>query len=194
MAFGKIGASALAVTQIAVTVTDFAQAVYFAVGNAAAVLIGEVLGQGRRQTAWRYSKRIMNITWLLNLTMTAVILLMRQPVADIYNFDAGTTDMLMKALFVYALFMTPKMLEYMMICGILRAGGDTVFCLYMDSGLNMLMQVPMAFLAVLVFHLPLHWAMVVANSSEIIKVVLCYWRYYSKKWMNVVTDAESDEV
>lgn len=194
MAFGKIGASALAVTQIAVTVTDFAQTVYFAVGNAAAVIIGEALGQGRRQTAWRYSKRIMNITWLLNLTMTAVIILMRQPVAAIYEFDAGTTEMLMKALLAYAVFMTPKMLEYMMICGILRAGGDTVFCLFMDSGLNMLMQVPLAFISVLVFHLPLHWAMAVANSSEIIKVVLCYWRYFSKKWMNVVTDAESDEV
>ena len=194
MAFGKIGASALAVTQIAVTVTDFAQTVYFAVGNAAAVIIGEALGQGRRQTAWRYSKRIMNITWLLNLTMTAVIILMRQPVAAIYEFDAGTTEMLMKALLAYAIFMTPKMLEYMMICGILRAGGDTVFCLFMDSGLNMLMQVPLAFISVLVFHLPLHWAMVVANTSELIKVVLCYWRYYSKKWMNVVTDAESDEV
>ena len=194
MAFGKIGASALAVTQIAVTVTDFSQAVYFAVGNAAAVLIGEVLGQGQRQTAWRYSKRILHITWILNLTMTTAIILTRQLVADIYAFDADTTDMLMKALLVYALFMTPKMLEYMMICGILRAGGDTVFCLYMDSGMNMLMQVPMAFLAVLVFHMPLHWAMVLANSSELIKVVLCYWRYYSKKWMNVVTDAESDEV
>ena len=194
MAFGKIGASALAVTQIAVTVTDFAQTMYFAVGNAAAVIVGEALGQGRRQTAWRYSKRIMNITWLLNLAMTAVILLMRQPVAAIYEFDAGTTDMLMKALLVYAIFMTPKMLEYMMICGILRAGGDTVFCLYMDSGLNMLIQVPLAFLSVLVLSLPLHWAMVVANISELIKVVLCYWRYYSRKWMNVVTDAESDEV
>ena len=194
MAFGKIGASALAVTQIAVTATDFAQTVYFAVGNAAAVIIGEVLGQGRRQTAWRYSKRIMNITWLLNLVMTAVIILMRAPVAAIYEFDAGTTDMLMKALLVYAIFMTPKMLEYMMICGILRAGGDTVFCLYLDSGLNILLQVPLAFISVLVLHLPLHWAMAAANISELIKAALCYRRYYSKKWMNVVTDAESDEV
>lgn len=192
MAFGKISASALAITQIAVTVTDFAQTVYFGVGNASAVLIGEVLGQGKTRMAWRYSKRIMNITWLLNLVMTAVIILMRQPVAIIYDFDAGTTQMLMKALLVYAIFMTPKMLEYMMICGILRAGGDTVFCMYLDAGINMSLQVPLAFLSVLVFGLPLHWAMVVANTSEIIKVIICYRRYYSKKWMNVVTDAASD--
>ena len=193
MAFGKISASALAVTQIAVTVTDFSQTIYFGVGNASAVIIGEVLGQGKKQVAWRHSKRILNITWILNLVMTSVIILMRGPVAAIYEFDPAITDMLMKSLLVYGIFMTPKMLEYMMICGILRAGGDTVFCLYMDSGLNMLMQVPLAFISVLVFGLPLHWAMVVANISELIKSVWCYQRYYSKKWMNVVTDVEIEE-
>ena len=193
MAFGKIGASALAVTQIAVTVTDFVQTVYFAVGNAAAVIIGEALGQGRVGRGWRYSKYILRITWGLNLIMTLVIILMRAPVAEIYGFDADTTAMLMKALLVYGLFMGPKMLDYMMICGILRAGGDTVFCMYMDVGINMLVQVPLAFLAVLVFGLPLHWAMAVSNISEIIKVIWCYLRYYTKKWMNVVTDAAIEE-
>ena len=33
--------------------------------------------------------------------------------------------MLMKVLLVYAVAMTPKMLAYMTICAILRAGGDT---------------------------------------------------------------------
>lgn len=193
MAFGKISASALAITQIAVTVTDFAQTVYFSVGNAASVIVGEELGKGNMPVAWRSSKRIMKITWCLNIVMTAVILIMRGPVADIYGFDADTTDMLMKALLVYGIFMTPKMLEYMMICGIFRSGGDTVICMYVDVGMNMLVQVPLAFISVLVFHLPLHWAMAVSNISEVIKVIWCYYRYYSKRWMNVVTDAEVDK-
>lgn len=194
MAFGKIGPSALAITQIAVTVTDFAQTMYFGVGNAAAVIVGEALGQGKTGLAWRYSKKILHITWILNVVLTLVIILMREPVAIIYDFDVDTTEMLMKTLVVYAIFMTPKMLEYMMICGILRAGGDTVFCMYMDVGLNMLVQVPLAFFAVLVLHLPLHWALTVANISELIKMVWCYQRYYSKKWMNVVTDVEVEEI
>lgn len=194
MAFGKISASALAITQIAVTVTDFAQTVYFSVGNAASVIVGEELGKGNMPVAWRSSKRIMKITWCLNIVMTAVILLMRGPVANIYGFDADTTAMLMKALLVYGIFMTPKMLEYMMICGIFRSGGDTVICMYVDVGMNMLVQVPLAFFSVLVLHLPLHWAMAVSNISEVIKVIWCYYRYYSKRWMNVVTDAEVDKL
>ena len=131
-AYGRISASALAVSQIAVTVTDFFQTVYFGLGNASAVLIGEVLGQGRKTLAFEYSRKVLKVTWVLNVVMTVVIILARTPIALIYNFSPETTDMLMKALLVYAVAMTPKMLAYMTICAILRAGGDTVFCMYMD--------------------------------------------------------------
>ena len=189
-AYGRISASALAIVQIAVTVTDFFQAVYFAVGNAAAVIIGESLGQGRRNRAWRYSTYIMKITWVLNILMTLIIIFMRQPIADIYDFDASTTELLMKALLVYAIALTPKMLAYMTICGILRAGGDTLFCMYMDVAFNMGLQVPLAFFGVLVLHLPLHWAIALVTVADFLKVFFCYQRYYSKKWLNVITDME----
>jgi len=192
-AYGKISASALAIVQIAVTVTDFFQTVYFGAGNAASVIVGEVLGQGRRNVAWRYSKKIMNITWVLNLTVTLVIILIRQPVAMIYDFDPATTDLLMKALLVYAITITPKMLAYITICGILRAGGDTLYCMFMDVGFNVGIQVPLAWFAVLGLHLPLHWALLLVSVSDFIKVFLCYQRFYSKKWMNVITDREEED-
>ena len=192
-AYGRIDASALAVVQVAVTVTDFFQTVYFAVGNAASVIIGEALGQGRRGRAWRYSKKIMKITWALNITMTLGIILMRQPIAAIYNFDPETTGMLMTSLLIYAIAVTPRMLAYMTICGILRAGGDTLYCMFMDVGFNMGMQVPLAFFGVLVLDLPLHWALVLVSVADFLKVFLCYQRYYSKKWMNVITDREEED-
>ena len=132
-AYGKISPSALAVSQIAVTVTDFFQTVYFGLGNASSVLIGEVLGQGRKSTAFEYSRKVLKVTWMLNVIMTVVIILARTPIALIYDFSPETTEMLMKVLLVYAVAMTPKMLAYMTICAILRAGGDTVFCMYMDA-------------------------------------------------------------
>ena len=120
--------------------------------------------------------------------MTLIIIFMRQPIADIYDFDASTTELLMKALLVYAIALTPKMLAYMTICGILRAGGDTLFCMYMDVAFNMGLQVPLAFFVVLVLHLPLHWAIPLVTVADFLKVFFCYQRYYSKKWLNVITD------
>lgn len=192
-AYGKIGAAAFAVSQVAMTVTDFFQTVYFGLGNASAVLLGEVLGQGRKKLTYQYSKNILKVTWALNVVMTLLIILARGPIAAIYNFEPATTDMLMKALLVYAIAMTPKMLAYMMICSIFRPGGDTVFCMFLDVGFNIGMQVPLAFTAVLLLELPLHWAMAVVAIADVIKVFFCYYRYYSKKWMNIFTGRLEEE-
>lgn len=175
------------------TVTDFFQTVYFGLGNASAVLLGEVLGQGRKKLTYQYSKNILKVTWALNVVMTLLIILARGPIAAIYNFEPATTDMLMKALLVYAIAMTPKMLAYMMICSIFRPGGDTVFCMFLDVGFNIGMQVPLAFTAVLLLELPLHWAMAVVAIADVIKVFFCYYRYYSKKWMNIFTGRLEEE-
>ena len=129
----------------------------------------------------------------MNVVMTAAIILMRAPIADIYNFTPETTDMLMKALLVYAFAMTPKMLSYMMICAIFRPGGDTMFCMYVDVACNLGLQVPLAYISVLLFDLPLHWAMAVVATADVLKIVACYYRYFSKKWMNIFTGRVEDE-
>ena len=189
-AYGKISASALAISQIAVTVTDFFQTIYFGLGNASSVIIGEVLGQGRRSTAFEYSRKVLKVTWILNIIMTVVIILARTPIAAIYDFSPETTEMLMKALLVYAVALTPKMLAYMTICAILRAGGDTVFYMYMDVAFNVGLQIPLAYIGVLVLKWPLHWVMAFVAIADFIKVFFCYYRYYSKKWMNIFTGRE----
>lgn len=189
-AYGKISASALAISQIAVTVTDFFQTIYFGLGNASSVIIGEVLGQGRRSTAFEYSGKVLKVTWILNIIMTAVIIIARAPIAAIYDFSPETTAMLMKVLLVYAVALTPKMLAYMTICAILRAGGDTVFCMYMDVAFNVGLQIPLAYIGVLVLKWPLHWVVAFVAIADFVKVFFCYYRYYSKKWMNIFTGRE----
>lgn len=189
-AYGKISASALAISQIAVTVTDFFQTIYFGLGNASSVIIGEVLGQGRRSTAFEYSRKVLKVTWIFNIIMTAVIIIARAPIAAIYDFSPETTAMLMKVLLVYAVALTPKMLAYMTICAILRAGGDTVFCMYMDVAFNVGLQIPLAYIGVLVLKWPLHWVVAFVAIADFVKVFFCYYRYYSKKWMNIFTGRE----
>ena len=186
-AYGRIGAVALAVVQIANTVTDVFHTVYAGLSNATTVIVGQTLGQGKKDLAYGYSGLSLIATWVTNVVMTLTLIALRGPIADIYNYNAETTSLIMSALFLYAIALTPKMLAYVIICGILRAGGDTVYCLLIDSALNMLLQVPLAFFAVLVLDLSLPVAIAVVAISDFIKVIFCYQRYYSKKWVNVFT-------
>jgi Na+-driven multidrug efflux pump len=74
----------------------------------------------------------------------------------------------------------------MIVCGILRAGGDTLYCMVGEVGINIFIEVPLAFLSVSVFGLPLHIAVIIVGLAEIIKTIVFYRRFYTKKWLNTV--------
>ena len=189
----KIGPAALAIVQVANTITEVFQTAYAGVSNASAVIVGQALGQGKVENSYIYSKRILKITWVLNVFMTLLLIFIREPIAQIYDFDAETTSLLLSSMFIFAIALTPKMLAYVIICGILRAGGDTLYCMFLDVAFNMLMQVPLAYLSVLVFGMPLPMAIAMVAISDIIKVFFCYKRYFSRKWINIFTGVEADK-
>lgn len=189
-AYGKLGTAALAVAQVANVVCDMLQSFYFGIGNATAMLIGEALGQGKKEAACQNSKRSIKIVAVLNIFMTVLMILLSRPVADIYHFSGETYTLLIQALITMAITITPKMLGYIPIVGILRAGGDTVFCMKLELFCNICVQVPLAYLAVLVFHTSLPAAMLLVEIGNLVRIAVSLPRVKSRKWINIVTDAE----
>lgn len=187
VAYGMLGATALAVVQIAEVVSNLSQAVFFGLGNAVSVIIGESLGRSDTEAAFKYGGMGMKITWGLNIIGTLLLILLSRPIANIYHFNSETTHLLVLVIIAWAFTITPKMLAYVLICGILRAGGDTLYSLVVDLSCNIVIQLSIAFFSVLVLHLPLYWVVALVAISDLIKTIICYKRYYSKKWMNIVT-------
>ena len=189
-AYGKLGTSALAVAQVANVVCEMLQSFYFGIGNATAMLIGEALGQGKKETAYRNGKRSIKIVVVLNIFMTALMILMSRPVAGVYHFSGETYTLLIQALITMAITITPKMLGYIPIVGILRAGGDTVFCMKLELFCNVCVQVPLAYLSVLWLHVTLPVAMLIVEIGDIVRIVVSMPRVKSRKWINIVTDVD----
>jgi len=113
-------------------------------------------------------------------------LLLREPVAAIYNFDVATTEMLHLTLTAYAITQIPRMVAYSVQCGLLRAGGDTVFCMTVELTCNLVIEVVLAYFAVLALQLPLHLCLAVASVGNIIKAIVEYRRYLSQKWIHII--------
>ena len=184
IAYGMIGPSAIAVVQVAYIINDLFQSMFFGLGNASAVMIGNEIGRNEINKAYDYSKSFLNITLLLNVIISIALFLARHAVVNMYNFDAETNILLEKSLIVFAIYMTPKMFTYMFICGILRSGGDTKFCMYLDLISIWLIGIPLAFFSVMVLNLPIHYVLAVVFSEEIFKLVIVLRRYKSRKWIN----------
>lgn len=186
-AYGMLGTSALAVAQVANVVSEMLQSVYFGVGNATAMLIGEMLGQKNKEKAFDSGKKAVKLVWILNGIITVIMILLSMPAASVYNFNGETNRLLIITLITMAVLLTPKMLGYIYIVGILRAGGDTVFCMKVEILCNLLIQAPLAFFAVMVLGLPLPLAMVLVQMGDVVRILICRPRFKSKKWLNIVT-------
>lgn len=184
IAYGYMGASAIAVVQIAYNISDFFQALFFGIGNAAAVMIGNEIGKNDIDKAHDYSSKILKITFVLSLILAVLLFLSRGMIIQYFNLEESTSMFLNKTLIVFTAYFTPKMFSYIFICGILRAGGDTKFCMIVDIVTIWLIGVPVAFFSVLVLKLPIHWVMAMVFAEELIKSLTVFKRYKSNRWIN----------
>ncbi len=187
-AYGKISPEALAVAQIGKVICDFSQCASFGLGSAGAALIGETIGKGDTTNVFAEAKKYLRVQWAQTLIMVAIILGIRKPIAIIYDFDAATTEMLMLSLFIFSFTQIPRIMSAALQCGILRPGGDTFYCMVVELATNLVIEVALAYISVLVFGLPLHLCILVASCGNLIKCTIMYYRFYSKKWINVVIE------
>jgi putative MATE family efflux protein len=184
IAYGFMGSYAIAVVQIAFNISDFFQTLFFGLGNASAVMIGNEIGKNEIDNAYDYSNKFVKITLFLSVVLATALFLARGYIIKYFNLEPLTSDYLNKTLVIYSLYFTPKMFSYMFICGILRAGGDTKFCMIVDIVSIWFIGVPASFFAVLVLHLPIHLVIALVFSEEAIKAIVVTKRFKSKKWLN----------
>jgi len=186
IAYGYIGASAIAVVQIAYTISDFFQALFFGIGNASAVMIGNEIGKKDMDKAIDYSNKILKTTFILSIVLSVMLFLFKGLIIKSFDLEPSTSISLNRTLVIYSLYFTPKMFSYIFICGILRSGGDTKFCMVVDIITIWCIGVPAAFIAVLVLKLPIHLVMALVFGEELIKCATVLKRYKSRKWINNV--------
>jgi putative MATE family efflux protein len=189
IAFGFLGTGAVAVVQICYTVSDLFQALFMGLGNACGVMVGNAIGNDEKDKAVDYSVIFIRLTIVLSIIIAGLLYLSRPIIVSLYSsLTPDTKIMLMATLAVIAFYQIPKMYTYTMIVGILRGGGDTKYCMFLDLISVWLVGVPLGFFSVLVLKWPVHMVVAAVYFEEFIKVFVTLPRFYSKKWIkNVIS-------
>lgn len=184
--YGRLGSSALAVIQVAGATVLIFQGVIFGFGNGASVVIGETLGRKEVEEAVEHSYRTLKLALIMIIVMVAGSIAIMKPVATMYNFKAETTSLLYESITIYTFTMIPRMLAYILQCAILRAGGDTFFCMVTELLSNLGIELVMANIAVSLLGWDLPAAIALASLGNIFKMTANYLRFRSRKWINIV--------
>ena len=174
LAYGRMSDDAVAAITIATTIQDIAVVLFQGLSAATAVILGNELGAGKLKRAEKYATQFFILQFLI---------LGRWKIIGIYSITPEVAMDVSRCLLVFVAYMPAKMFNYVNIVGVLRSGGDTRMCLFLDTSGVWCIGVPLAFLGALVWHLPIYGVYALVMSEEVYKLILGYIRYRQKKWL-----------
>ena len=187
-AFTRIGTTAYAAYQAANSMFNIFNFASFSIGDAALILIGEKLGEGNKKYAWNLSGHIIKAAFIVGLAVGGLTIVLSGSLSKLFNLTDQGRLYTYYILIVLGATMAVDIFNGVMITGVLRAGGDTRFAMFTECGCVWLVAVPLAFLSALVWHLPIHLALLTTRIESLVKALILIRRYVSQKWMNTVID------
>ena len=183
VAYGRMGNDAVAAITIATTIQDIVIVLWAGLSAATAVILGNELGAGHLERAEQDSVKFFTLSFVMSLFAMALIYAIRWPLISVYEITPAVAQEVNLCLLVFILFLIPKMYNYVLIVGVLRSGGDTRMCLFLDTSGVWFIGVPLAFLGALVWKLPIYLVYGLVLLEEVYKMTVGTWRYRQKKWV-----------
>ena len=185
---GRIGSVFVTANSIAAVLNQLALVSVIGVGNAAAVITGKLIGEGRMQRAKRAANTILLGSVFVGMFNCAMIFIMRPIFLSFYRITPEAYEAAYTVMGVLALLHLSLAIDITCIIGILRGGGDTKTAFAFDCGALWLVSVPMGVLSGLVWGWPVPLVYVMLKLDSPIKTILSLIRFKSGAWIRNVTN------
>jgi len=155
-----------------------------AIGAASGIMIANHLGAGESGAAVASSKKCVGTGAAITVIMGIALFFAAPFIASTYNVSESVQNLVATNLTIVTLFMIPRTVNYFFIVAILRQGGDTLFCLILDTASVWLIGIPLAFLGAYVLGLPIYFVLALVYVEEVIKFFIAFARYRKNRWAN----------
>ncbi|WP_027695482.1 MATE family efflux transporter [Vibrio litoralis] len=188
MIYGHMGTTELAVYSMIGPFEGLCYAIFMGISVACSVLLGQSLGRDEYLQAQAMSKFFIKCILVMGVVACVIMLLQRHNVITFLDLDSPNFSGIADPAFVVMSFaIIIRMLNMLIINGILRAGGENHFCLRMDFIAMWMVGIPLTAYGAFVAELSFAWVYLLMISEEIVKLSLCFTRYLKRKWLNNLT-------
>lgn len=192
---GRMGTEVVAANSINGVAHQFVTVFIFGMSNATAVIIGNTIGEGKKEKAKEYAYSIGIFSVVMGCISGLMILLIKPFVVNFYNVSYSTKLIAMEIMTVTSGIIVFQSLASNFMMGVLRGGGDAKFVLINDIIFMWLVAIPGGFFVAFVLELPVALVFLVIKCDEILKSLTSVYRVISGKWVNDVTkDYEFEEI
>lgn len=185
--YGRMGTDEMAAMTLTNPVQGLTVGLFTGVSTAAAIMVGNCLGQDDNPAAYRLSSRFIR----LGIVGSACIGLLLAAFANLYprlfNVSQPVRNYCTDILYVFAAVLFVKVSNMILGGGILRCGGKTKYTMWLDIFGTWAVGVPLGFLAAYGLHLPVYWVYFMISLEEAVRFCIGLRIFKSRRWMENIT-------
>jgi len=182
--YGRMGTESIATISIVSSVEQVAFVIFIGLSNATSVLVGNKIGAGEEDEAFLYAGRTLGLGLVGGIFMGLLLQMLKGPILSLYKVSPDVLQDAGYVMNVVSIFLWMRVNNMIVVIGVLRAGGDTKYSMFLDGFIIWLVGVPLAAMGAFVFHLPVYFVYLCAMSKEATKWFLGLNRWRSRKWIN----------
>ena len=177
----------VAANSIASMLQQLAWLVIFGIANAAAVITGRTIGEGEPEKAREQATTFRMISYAIGAASFLLLFFIRDIGVGFYNIDESTKALARQMIAVIAVLTFFVSIVGICLVGVLRGGGDTRFCMFLEIGTLWFIGIPLGYFAAVVLRLPVPFVLAAMKVDEPTKAVACILRVRGGKWLQIVT-------
>lgn len=183
---GYIGTVYMAANTITNVTQQLTTVFSTAIGQAAVIMTGNVLGEGNSEKAKQQGYTFAALGLVLGSLCGIIVVAISPWVVSTYQVSQETKDVAMelfRAVGFTAIFMAEGSV---LTKGVLRGGGDTRFLMIADVIFLWVVSIPLGALAGLVWNWPPFVIFLLLRIDHLIKSVICLFRLRTDKWIKKI--------
>ncbi len=186
--YAQIGIKEVASMQIATTINNMFMVLSMGIASSAAIIIGNKIGANEENLAMDYSKRLTILAPIVGLISGIGLWIAAPYIVGLFNIDENTVIMTTNILKIMAIIAPLRFYNVLMIVGVFRGGGDTLFTMLLQLSTVWFFAIPVGYISATVFNLQLEIVFLIMSIEEIIKLGFGVYRFKSGKWLRNVLD------
>jgi len=186
--FGHLGSQAMESYYVAVQIGNLFLFLIQGISTANAAILGAELGSGDLKRAKQTGNAFISVAVIFSLVLSVSVLLTAQSLVSMFGLD--DPFVISQAILIVRVFAVRLSLRLfnVIIFASLRAGGDSKFLAFLDSGILWLVGLPTAFFFVSILHIQsIALVFLLVQVEQLVRVVVGLKRYFAGTWIRNLT-------
>lgn len=183
LSFSKKGTIETAAVGITDSLIGYFYLLMMGIITSSKIMIGSLLGKNQMIAAETYAKKMIKIMLIASVICSFGINILASIYLKFYKIDPYTRSLSELLIFIASIIFIPKMLNALIVDGVLRIGGDIKNAILNDMIGIFIFGVGLSIFFTSVIKVNIIVLFIAVNTNEIVRLVLNYRRYKKKKWL-----------